>query len=338
MPRIGLQHWKGNHCGSTTLRNLSTHYGWGFDEPTCFGLSAGLGFTYRKLSDGPERLFFGRTPDLERNFFEILEIPYSRYEGDPFDVAWSSITDHVDRGDPVMIFTDLYYLDYYGTDTHFSPHSLLIVGYDEDRAHLADSEFDEIQMLSLDSLEAALTSDHMTPLQCRYQVVDNPTPGSEFSTAARTAIEETSWFMLDPDAPDSGGDDRVTHGIEAIRKFADDVQTWHDLADPRWTARFAYQNVERRGTGGGAFRNMYATFLKEVVDSIAIPDDAPSTMTDIASDWTEAGGLFYDASEADTEAELRANLEQASEAVDAIATREEDLYRSLRSWLADDST
>lgn len=335
MPRINLSHRSGNHCGSTTLRNLSTFYGWGFDESTCFGLAAGLGFTYRKLSAAPERLFFGRTPDLEREFFEILDLPYSRYEGDPFDVAWRAITEHIDGGDPVMIFTDLYYLDYYGTDTHFSPHSLLVVGYDDDRAYLADSEFDEVQTLPLDSFQKALTSDHMTPLQCRYQVVDEPTPGSDFETAATVAIEKMTRFMLESASSESVPGDGGIQGVEAIRAFADDVPSWDDLSDPSWTARFAYQNIERRGTGGGAFRSMYASFLEGAADRISIPGDAPSTMADISADWTDVAEVLYEASEADTTTELREYLRRASDDIGLIADREADLYRTLRSSLTD---
>lgn len=53
-----------------------------------------------------------------------------------------------------MLFVDLYPLDYYGTDTHVAPHSLLLVGYDptEDAAYVADNEFDEIEELPITGL------------------------------------------------------------------------------------------------------------------------------------------------------------------------------------------
>ena len=74
MPRLDLAHERGNHCGSTALRDLADFYGWGFDEATCFGLGAGLGFSFLRTPDPPERLFFGRTSWLETAFFDHLGI------------------------------------------------------------------------------------------------------------------------------------------------------------------------------------------------------------------------------------------------------------------------
>lgn len=335
MPRLDVSHRSGNHCGSTSLRDLSSYYGWGFDEPTCFGLASGLGFSYQEVPESPERLFFGRSSRLEWAFFEHLEIEYELQEGDPFETAWDDITDRIDDGDPVMIFTDLYYLDYYGTDTHFSPHSLLVVGYDDEHAHLADSEFDEIQTLPLDRLQEALTSDYMTPLQCRYLTVEDPTPGADFETAAKTAIEETAQYMLSPETVESGETIPGKRGVAAIRAFAEDLPSWHRLSDPSWTTRFAYQNVERRGTGGGAFRKMYADFLAEAVEVVAIPENAPDRMADIAADWTALGEVLYEASETDDTDDLRSHLEEAGERAATLADREARLYEDLQAAVAD---
>jgi hypothetical protein len=38
---------------------------------------------------------------------------------------------------------------------------------------------------------------------------------------------------------------------------------WAQAPDWSWCARFAYQVIERRGTGGGNFRRLYARFLSE---------------------------------------------------------------------------
>lgn len=330
MPSVDLAHESGNHCGSTSLRDLSRFYGWGFDEPTCFGLGSGLGFSYIRQPDPPERLFFGRTNWLEWAFFEHLGIDHTVHEGASFPDAWDAITDRIDGGDPVMIFTDLYYLDYYDSSTHFSPHSLLVVGYDDDHAHLADSEFDTIQELPLDRLEAAMTTDYVVPLECRYLTVDGAEIGANVTEAAAAAMHETATFMLDPAAASRSTRDFGAQGIPAMRQFARDLPTWDALEDPSWAARFAYENVERRGTGGGAFRRMYADFLEGVADRVPIPDDAAERMAAIADDWTAAGDSLRQASEAADEATLRARLETAGEQVETLAHREATRYRDLR--------
>lgn len=329
MPRLDLDHRRGNHCGSTSLRNLSTYYGWGFDEPTCFGLASGLGFSYLALDDSPERMFFGRPRWLEWAFFEHLDIDHEIHEGQPFEDAWRAIRARIDDGDPVMIFTDLYYLDYYGTNTHFAPHSLLVVGYDDEQAHLADSEFDEVQTLPLDRLREALTSTHVVPLQCRYLTVESRAPGVEFSEAASNAIEQTARYMLDPTAVSRDVSGFGEQGVSAMRSFAADLPDWGSLDDPSWTARFAYQNVERRGTGGGAFRLMYAAFLEYASESITLPTDAADRMDEIAHEWTAVGDVLYDASETDDPTERDRLFAEAGERVSELADREETLYEEL---------
>jgi hypothetical protein len=39
--------------------------------------------------------------------------------------------------------------------------------------------------------------------------------------------------------------------------------------DWKWTARFMYQIIEKRGTGGGGFRLMYADFLTQATQWVA---------------------------------------------------------------------
>ena len=53
-------------------------------------------------------------------------------------------------------------------------------------------------------------------------------------------------------------------GLPALRRFAAEVGDWPEAAeDWQWCARFLYQVIERRGTGGGNFRAMYSRFLEE---------------------------------------------------------------------------
>lgn len=335
----GFQHASGAHCGSTSLRDLSDYYGWGFSEPECFGLASGLGFTYFELPRDPWRMFVGRPLWLERAFFEHLEIPRTDREGDDWGTAWSDVRERLDGGDPVMVFVDLYYLDYYGTDTHFAPHSLLVVGYEEDReapdgttgvAYMADSEFDEVQPLPLDSLRDAWASQDVMPLANRWLAVDGD-PVAETAEAVRTAMEETARYMLDPTgSPREAG--FGTAGVNGIRALADDLPDWNDLEDPQWAVRFAYQNVERRGTGGGAFRGLYAPFL-DAREADADLAGFADRMHGIADDWTAVGEVLYAASATDDVGERADLLGDASDRVAVLADREEAFYEDVLATL-----
>jgi hypothetical protein len=319
----GFGHEPGAHCGSTSLRNLADHYGWGLSEPPCFGLASGLGFSFFEVPRDPWRMFVGRPMWLESAFFDHLSVPHTEREAQDWEAAWGDVRGRVDAGDPVMVFVDLYYLDYYGTDTHFAPHSVLVVGYDDDHAYMADSEFDEVQRLPLESLRAAWSAKDVLPLANRWIAVDGD-PERPVEAATGRAVRETAAYMLgeDIDRPVMAFGES---GVAGVRALAEDLPSWHGLEDPHWAARFAYQNVEKRGTGGGAFRGLYAPFLD---GSFA------DRMHDIAVRWTAAGETLREASETDEDARLRDLLERAAEQVAALADREERFFRDAREALS----
>ena len=324
------RHRTGRHCGSTSLRNLSTHYGWGYDEERCFGLAAGLGFTYFELPDAPHRGFFGRPPRAEETFFRTLEIGATRYEGEEWGTVRNRIRNRVAADDPVLVFTDIYHLDYFETDTHFAPHSVLCVGVDGETVVLSDSEFDELQRLPFDRLRNAMASAYVLPLRNRHLVVTDPEPARSIDEAAPDAIAETARTMLDPSRQRGPDSDFGTQGLAGIRRLADELPSWTELEDPQWSVRFAYQNVERRGTGGGAFRQLYADFLDEVASSVsAVPADIPSRMHRIASDWTAVGQSLAEASERSDLERMRPRLSEIAESIHELADREERLYEDV---------
>jgi hypothetical protein len=106
---------------------------------------------------------------------------------------------------------------------------------------------------------------------------------------------------------------------------------WPDLEDPTWIARFAYQNIERRGTGGGAFRGLYAPFLDELVTDAGLDARFAEEMHGIAGDWSSLAAILYEASE--TDEEMAPLLAEAAERVHAVADREERFYEDVLAAL-----
>jgi len=320
-------HATGRHCGSASLRNLANYYGWGLSEPECFGLASGLGFTFFELPDPPHKAFVGRPIYLERAFFRTLEVEHVEREGQDWTEAWQDIAGHLDAGRPVVLFADLYYLDYYDTDTHFSPHSLLAVGYDDDGVHLADSEFETVQRLPFDRLREAMTSSAVVPLRTRYLAVTEPTIGADLERAAVDATEAMAEYMFAPgDARYDPGAVGV-HGLAGIQRLVSSMAEWPALPEPQWTARFASQNVERRGTGGGAFRGLQRDFFR-AVDHPWEEAEVTEEMAGIADDWSTVGATLKAASESDGAA-FRERLDEAAASIRALADREAALYRTI---------
>ena len=73
-------------------------------------------------------------------------------------------------------------------------------------------------------------------------------------------------------------------GLPALERFAAEVGSWPEaVADPEWCARFLFQVIERRGTGGGNFRLMYSRFLEEAGrDEAALAAEAARLWTSLA--------------------------------------------------------
>jgi hypothetical protein len=329
MELSGYDHATGRHCGSTSLSNLAEYYGWGLDGETCFGLASGLGFTFFELDDSPHRAFFGRPVYLERAFFGTMDVPHVEREGADWAETWTDIRSRVDDGHPVMVFTDIHGLDYFDTDTHFAPHSLLVVGYEDDAVLLSDSEFDEPQRLPVERLRAAMNSRAMVPLSNRYLAVtgDDPTPGTALDAAVETATVETARSMLRPGGGRFDPGTVGVHGLAGIQRLVSDMASWMQLPDPAWTVRFAYQNVERRGTGGGAFRGLQRDFFRAVDHPFGA--GVTEEMAAVADDWSGVGATLKAASEADDDRELRDGIDEAAGEIRQLADREARLYQSI---------
>jgi hypothetical protein len=96
-------------------------------------------------------------------------------------------------------------------------------------------------------------------------------------------------FLLDVDG---------VAGISALERFAAELPEWParvaSEADRAWSFRFAAQVIEKRGTGGGNFRALYARFLEEAEARIPglIPGRLSGPMRSLAAGWTRLAGML----------------------------------------------
>jgi hypothetical protein len=292
MPQVpGFVHTPGHHCGSTALRNLLAFHGVELSEEMAFGLGAGAGFSYLAMEDSsPSRWFNGRTARLEESFRELTgaALELRTFPAEAGEEAWEAAQDEVDAGKPALLLTDIYYLDHYGNSAHFPGHAVVLAGYDEEVAHLADTAFEELQTTRLENLARARHSGHPAyPLEGHMFTVGEAIDREQLKAAVPRAIERTVAEMLEPPFGEFAG-------VPALERLAAEAASWPEAVDDwQWCARFAYQVIERRGTGGGCFRLMYSRFLAE-----AGRDEAPLAAA-AAARWTELAEAFKVASESD---------------------------------------
>jgi hypothetical protein len=320
MPAVpGYVHTPGHHCGSTALRNLLAFHGAEISEEMAFGLGAGACFYYVALEDAsPTRWFNGRTARLEESFDELtgaaLQLrTFEQGDGD----AWEAARAEVDTGRPVLLLTDLYYLDHYGNSAHFPGHAVVLAGYDEEYAHLSDTGFEDLQVTTrLEDLDRARHSQHPAyPLSGHMFTASGSVTREQLQAAIPAAIKRAAGAMVEPEF-------RQFSGLDAVERLAAEAGSWPEVAeDWQWCARFGYQVIERRGTGGGAFRLMYSRFLEEAGRA-----EAPLA-AEAAARWTELAGAFHAASEHDDpKPELWREIDSAAR---GVAEAEQQLWTTL---------
>jgi hypothetical protein len=323
----GFVHRPGVHCGSTAISDLLRFYGLDYTEELCFGLGSGLSFIYLRGSKlYPTHQIAGRTLTLEPDLCRHHGITHQWKTEEDADRAWQEVRSLIDAGTPVLLQTDLSQLDYYNTRTPFTLHRVVLVGYDDDSqtAYLSDTDFPDFQTVSYGSLRRARNSRVPPfPVQNAWMTLDAREPTVPLPEAMRAAIIENARQML--------LGDRGRGGIENMLEWADDLPMWSAMAeDWVWCVRFAYQVIERRGTGGGFFRKLYAGFLREV--EAAIPDVAEAHLADemleIARTWSELAFRLKEVSEEQDPKLLEGIAPQARK----LALREQHFYgRALKA-------
>ena len=230
-----------------------------------FGPGAGPCFDYLALEEtSPTRWFNCRTARLEEGFRDLTGAAlqmrtFAAAEAE----AWEAARTEVDAGNPVLLLTDIYHLDHYGNSAHFPGHAVILAGYENGVAHLSDTAFEELEINRLENLARARHSGHPclpaagTHVHRRRPGVDriaceprsHPRPtrrrGRTLSAQLRRVLRPARGELRAP--------------CRRGRILAEVAEDW------RWCARFGYQVIERRGTGGGAFRLMTRAFSKRRV-------------------------------------------------------------------------
>ena len=121
---------------------------------------------------------------------------------------------------------------------------------------------------------------------------------------------------------------RGRSGIDVIKSWAAELPEWKYLEDWKWSSRFAYQVINRRGVDGAAFRWIYRDFLKEIKDYC--PDierlDLVSDMDNIGLKWSEISFLLKEISEIEY---VTNQFEKASQIADNIFILERDFYNKV---------
>ncbi|AXH35198.1 DUF4872 domain-containing protein [Humibacter sp. BT305] len=260
----------GLHCETTAAGVLLGHAGLHLSEPLLFGLAGGLSFIYwdSKRQDMP--FLGGRVKpfSLTRNLAARLGVTLRVQETTSATKGWDHVRTSIDRGIPVGLQLDSYDLEYFTSRVHFAGHVVAMYGYDVDQAYLVDTaQQGGAVRTGLESLARAraargpMSAPHRT---FSVELGEASDAGDRVDAAIVPAIVDCAAEFLDPPI--------ANVGHRGIRTAARRAPTWLDrLTDPRRDLPAMSTMMERAGTGGALFRNLYRDFLTQCLDRLDDP-------------------------------------------------------------------
>lgn len=312
----GFTIFQGDHCETTAMGNLLQHSGIRLSEPMLFGIGQGLGFIYWD-SKGMDFPFIGgrsKPDELSACIASRLNLNIKVQETSSVTKAWQNVQSFIERGIPVGLKLDSYYLDYFTNKIHFAAHYAVMCGMDEEYAYMADTnQQGGLVTTRLSSLTMARNAKGSMSSKNRSFTIEQTDPLPPLVPAIRTSLINNASDYLNPPIRNLGN--------KGIKRMSTEIMKWPSRSkDLEKDLCLTALLMERAGTGGALFRNLYRDFLKECLDLIGDSklEKAYFGFTEIAPMWSSVAALIDNAGKTGDQQELRL----ASELLVDIAERE----------------
>ena len=318
-----LKPFDGQHCETTATGTLLRQLGIELSEPMLFGLGEGLGFIFWNMKSMNFPFIGGRikTDYLTQNIARNLNLELTVKETVSTQKAWNNIKQLIDRGQIVGLKLDCFYLEYFSKPIHFAGHYVAIYGYDHHDAFLVDT----IQQggkvkTSLQSLALARAEKGPMSSKNLYYTLSKTDKNFDLKTAITQAIKNNATDYLNPPI--------TNMSYQGILKTSTEIMKWfHVSKDIENDFRTSAMMMEKAGTGGALFRNLYRDFLKESYELVKIEQIkiGYEAFSEIAELWTAISQLF----ERVSQTKDFSYIQQASEVLKKISDKEKKTMQIL---------
>lgn len=330
MNNITFHHKIAAHCESGTVSGLLTHAGIELTEPMVFGIAGAIFFGYFKTRMFPFPMFAVRNQPgkIRVNVGKYLGVRWrkSRFR-DPI-AAERELDVLLAKGIPVAVQVDFFNMEYVPAyaRAHFNGHYIIITGRDGDEYIVSDAYAQDLARLDVQSMrKARFARGSFAPKGLMFYLSDTPS-SVDLHRACVKGIRHACYYMLRLPIP--------FLGVKGIRFFAKKIMDWPRIAGTE--ERLAHEIMmihvlmEDRGTGGGGFRFLYATFLQEAAKVLHEPrlDGLAQRMMENGDEWRH---ISVHAARMGKRRELGPDkLAELSDMIRARADAEEHLFRELR--------
>lgn len=280
----------GQHCETTATGSLLQHLGIDLSEPMLFGLGEGLGFIFWHMKSMGMPFLGGRIKNnvLTENLCKNLNLKLESKETSSIKIAWENVKESIDGDRPVGLQLDCYYLDYFTNKFHFAGHVVAMYGYDDNYVYLVDTEPQGSRAkTSLKNLELARNAKGAMASKNLSYTIQKTSSNYDLAEAIITAVKNNAEDYLHPPIKNIG--------YKGILKTSEEIKKWFkNTEDIEGDFKTIAMLMEKAGTGGAMFRNLYRDFLKESFDTVKADGirRAHDMFREIADLWSEVSALF----------------------------------------------
>lgn len=279
----------GKHCQTTALNSVLDYHGLYLSEEMLFGLGGGVGFIYWYMKSMPAPFVGTRGGKVEEfllNCCKRIGAEASIFQTSSTEKGHEELKKLLRHGEPAYVFVDMPYLLYLALPevAHFGGHAVVVYGLDEEenKVYISDRGNGPVSA-SIEEIKKARSSKFPPfPAKNKLLKIKYPAKIANLEKGIKEAIQDCLANMLNPPIRNIG--------LAGIKKWADIV--------PKWPSQFKGMNllgalfnvyiyIEVGGTGGSAFRTMYAQFLRE---SSSILNK--STLNEVAEIFENSGRVW----------------------------------------------
>lgn len=285
-----LKPFNGQHCETTATGTLLRQIGIELSEPMLFGLGEGLGFIFWNMKSMNFPFIGGRVkPDvLTENIARNLKLELIVKETSSTQKAWDNVKELIDNGQVVGLKLDCFHLQYFSRPFHFAGHYTALYGYDDKNAFLVDTKQQGGQVeTSLKSLALARAEKGPMSSKNLYYTLRKTDQKNDLKTAIIIAIRNNATEYINPP---------ITNiGYKGIYKTSSEIVKWFKTSkDVENDFKTSAMLMEKAGTGGALFRNLYRDFFKESYDLLKLDKlkTGYEAFVEIADLWTSVSQLF----------------------------------------------
>ena len=285
-----LKPFEGEHCETTATGTLLRQLDIELSEPMLFGLGQGLGFIFWNMKSMNFPFIGGRVkPDvLTENIARNLNLELTVKETSSTQKAWDNVKELIDNGQAVGLKLDCFHLQYFSRPFHFAGHYTALYGYDNENAFLVDTKQQGGQVkTSLKSLVLARAEKGPMSSKILYYTLHKTDTKIDLKSAIITAIRNNAREHINPPITNIGYKGILKTSTEIINWF----KTSKDIANDFKTSAML---MEKAGTGGALFRNLYRDFLKESYNLLKLDKikSGHEAFIEIADLWFSVSQLF----------------------------------------------